>query len=67
MLIFEQSHTGRRALAQAPMQSADTSDIPASMLRTDEPGLPSTSEMQVVRHYTRPAGFLHHEIQSPGL
>ena len=35
------------------MQSADTSDIPASMLRTAEPGLPSTSEMQVVRHYTR--------------
>jgi glycine dehydrogenase subunit 2 len=53
MLIFEQSHTGRRALAQAPMQAADTSDIPDGMLRTDVPGLPSTSEMQVVRHYTR--------------
>ena len=53
MLIFEQSHTGRRALAKAPMQAADTPDIPASMLRTDVPGLPSTSEMQVVRHYTR--------------
>jgi len=53
MLIFEQSHVGRRALAQAPMQEADISDIPADMLRSDVPGLPSTSELQVVRHFTR--------------
>jgi glycine dehydrogenase subunit 2 len=53
MLIFEQSHAGRRALAQAPQEQADTSDIPAGLLRESAPLLPSTSEMQVVRHYTR--------------
>ena len=53
MLIFEQSRAGRRALAQAPQQQADTSDIPAGLLRATAPPLPSTSEMQVVRHYTR--------------
>ncbi|MDX1698044.1 MAG: aminotransferase class V-fold PLP-dependent enzyme, partial [Thiohalobacterales bacterium] len=53
MLIFEQSQAGRRALAQAPKQLPEVSDIPASMLRESEPLLPATSEMQVVRHYTR--------------
>jgi len=53
MLIFEQSHTGRRALAQAPETVADSSDIPAEFLRAEAPGLPEVSEMQVVRHYTR--------------
>ncbi len=53
MLIFEQSHAGRRALAQAPLEQADTSDIPAGLLRDEAPLLPAVSEMQVVRHYTR--------------
>jgi len=53
MLIFEQSHAGRRALAQAPQQQADTSDIPDGLLREAAPPLPAVSEMQVVRHYTR--------------
>jgi len=53
MLIFELSHRGRRALAQAPQQAADTSDIPAALLREIPPPLPEVSEMQVVRHYTR--------------
>ncbi len=53
MLIFELSHKGRRALAQAPHEAADTSDIPAALLRETPPLLPEVSEMQVVRHYTR--------------
>jgi glycine dehydrogenase subunit 2 len=53
MLIFEQSRPGRRALAQAPHQAAETVDIPASLLRDEPPLLPAASEMQVVRHYTR--------------
>ncbi|MBT8117544.1 MAG: aminomethyl-transferring glycine dehydrogenase subunit GcvPB, partial [Gammaproteobacteria bacterium] len=53
MLIFEHSRPGRRALAQAPHHSEEVSDIPAGMLRDNEPLLPATSEMQVVRHYTR--------------
>jgi glycine dehydrogenase subunit 2 len=53
MLIFELSRHGRRALAQAPQQAADTSDIPAALLRATPPPLPEVSEMQVVRHYTR--------------
>jgi glycine dehydrogenase subunit 2 len=56
MLIFELSRRGRRALAQAPQPAADTSGIPASLLRETPPLLPEVSEMQVVRHYT------HHEI-----
>jgi len=52
-LIFEQSRTGRYAKAQWPTEATDVcDDIPASLLRSDEPKLPETSELQVVRHYT---------------
>ncbi len=52
-LIFEKSRTGRFAKAQWPTQKLDAcDDIPASLLRTDRPNLPETSELQVVRHYT---------------
>jgi glycine dehydrogenase subunit 2 len=53
MLIFEQSRAGRRAQAQAPHHAAETTDIPASLLRDEPPLLPAVSEMQVVRHFTR--------------
>jgi glycine dehydrogenase subunit 2 len=53
MLIFERSHPGRRNAAQAPVNDAKISGIPASLLRTDQPLLPETSEMDAVRHYTR--------------
>ena len=53
MLIFEHSQTGRRALAQAPQSNAVVADIPDDFLRTEAPGLPEVSELQVVRHYTR--------------
>lgn len=52
-LIFELSSAGRRAAAQAPVESAVDTGIPAEFLRSDTPGLPEVSEMQVVRHYTR--------------
>ncbi|MBT8099380.1 MAG: aminomethyl-transferring glycine dehydrogenase subunit GcvPB [Gammaproteobacteria bacterium] len=51
-LIFEKSRTGRRAYAQAPLQTDDI-DIPSQFLRQDRPNLPEASELQVVRHYTR--------------
>jgi glycine dehydrogenase subunit 2 len=53
MLIFEKSRAGRRAQAQAPAQAEAVADIPESLLRGQRPLLPETSEMQVVRHYTR--------------
>jgi glycine dehydrogenase subunit 2 len=53
MLIFEQSRSGRRALAQAPAMSDAIDDIPAGLLRDEPPLLPEVSEMQAVRHYTR--------------
>ena len=53
MLIFEQSREGRRALAQAPLDYADTSDIPVQLLRKQAPLLPAVSEMQAVRHFTK--------------
>jgi glycine dehydrogenase subunit 2 len=53
MLIFEKSRPGRRDPAQSPQRMADISDLPATMLRADVPGLPEVSEMQAVRHYTR--------------
>jgi len=51
-LIFEKSRDGRRAFAQAPTD-AEISIIPDSMLRSDKPRLPETSELQTVRHFTR--------------
>ncbi|KHF26123.1 aminomethyl-transferring glycine dehydrogenase subunit GcvPB [Solemya velum gill symbiont] len=53
MLIYEQSHTGRRATAQSPAAMGDVSDIPAELLRKETAALPQVSEMQAVRHYTR--------------
>jgi glycine dehydrogenase subunit 2 len=53
MLIFEHSRPHRAAHAQMPAHTADISDLPASLLRQDEPLLPQASEMDVVRHYTR--------------
>jgi glycine dehydrogenase subunit 2 len=53
MLIFEQSRTGRRALAQSPAGEYPTPDIPPELLRETRPLLPEVSELQVVRHYTR--------------
>jgi len=51
MLIFEQSHAGRRSTTQAP--PIENTDIPAQFLRKTAPKLPEVSELQVVRHYTR--------------
>ena len=52
MLIFDHSRAGRRAQAQSPKQVAEI-DIAPGLLRQDEPLLPSVSELDVVRHYTR--------------
>ena len=51
-LIFEESRSGRRAMAQAPIAEA-VDGIPAAMRRHDAPTLPEVSELQVVRHFTR--------------
>ena len=51
-LIFEHSHAGRSAVAQAPQEHAATA-IPAHLRRKSAPGLPAASELDVVRHYTR--------------
>ena len=53
MLIYQQSRTGRRATAQAPLQKNSLAGIPASMRRKQQAALPQVSEMQAVRHYTR--------------
>ncbi|BCU06367.1 aminomethyl-transferring glycine dehydrogenase subunit GcvPB [Allochromatium tepidum] len=53
MLIQEQSRTGRRATAQAPLHSPEVADIPEGLRRRARPALPEVSEMQAVRHYTR--------------
>jgi glycine dehydrogenase subunit 2 len=52
-LIFEQSQQGRSAAAQLPRELNQKLDIPAHLLRQDQPLLPEVSELQVVRHYTR--------------
>jgi len=52
-VLFEHSVAGRRAVVQSPVAKADLSDLPANLLRQDKPLLPETSELQVVRHYTR--------------
>ncbi|NEX21471.1 glycine dehydrogenase subunit 2 [Thiorhodococcus mannitoliphagus] len=53
MLIHDQSRTGRRATAQAPLSSPEVNDIPEALRRRTAPALPEVSEMQAVRHYTR--------------
>ncbi|MFO7857672.1 MAG: aminomethyl-transferring glycine dehydrogenase subunit GcvPB, partial [Ectothiorhodospiraceae bacterium] len=52
-LIFDLGRTGRFARAQAPAERADISDIPDSHRRRTRAVMPETSELQVVRHYTR--------------
>ncbi len=52
-LIFEHSRPGRRATAQAPRQAGTLADIPAQFRRSERALLPETSELQVVRHFTR--------------
>lgn len=52
MLIFERSAEGRRATAQSPGANSAIVDIPSALLRKRPAGLPETSELQVVRHYT---------------
>jgi len=53
MLIHEQSRPGRRATAQAPLLTADTSALPKAFRRKQRAALPEVSELQAVRHYTR--------------
>ena len=52
MLIFDHSHPGRRAQAQAPSTTFAADDLPADQLRAEPPLLPECSELDVVRHYT---------------
>jgi glycine dehydrogenase subunit 2 len=49
--IVERSSPGRRASAFAPLDVPEAS-LPEAYARTEEPGLPSVSEIDIVRHYT---------------
>lgn len=53
MLIYEQSRSGRRATAQAPLTRAAVCAIPDHFRRKKAAALPEVSELQTVRHYTR--------------
>jgi len=54
MLIFEESKIDRINLAQLKSASAkDAEDIPTNLMRKEPALLPSVSELQAVRHYTR--------------
>lgn len=53
MLIFEQSIAKRVNKAQLLNTALVSANIPAAFRRTTPPKLPSCSELQVVRHYTR--------------
>jgi glycine dehydrogenase subunit 2 len=53
MLIFEKSHHGCFATAQAPEPQPAPSTIDQALLRQDKPKLPEVSELEVVRHYTQ--------------
>ncbi len=53
MLIFEQSQPSRQARAQGPGPIHSSYTIPKAFQRNTPPRLPSCSELQVVRHYTR--------------
>jgi glycine dehydrogenase subunit 2 len=53
MLIFEKSHTGRRATSQAPQEKRSLASIPEHFRRKQSVKLPEVSELQAVRHYTQ--------------
>ncbi len=53
MLIFEKSQKGRNNHAQLAGNESGVSTIPEALLRQSSPTLPSVSELQAVRHYTR--------------
>ena len=53
MLIFELSAKGRTNPCQAPAEDSLIDDVPLDLLREEEPQIPSVSELQAVRHYTR--------------
>lgn len=53
MLIFEQSQASRQAYAQSPGPIQSPYHLPKNLKRDTPPRLPSCSELQVVRHYTR--------------
>ncbi len=59
-LIFERSSPGRRAYSLSPPQDglAELSEVlPSALCREEIPGFPEVSEMDLVRHYTRLAGW----------
>jgi len=49
-LIFEYRSAGRKGFAPA---AAVAAELPSELLRQDVPALPTASELDVVRHYTR--------------
>ncbi len=49
-LIFAYRSAGRQGFAP---RASGTGELPAEFLRQDEPPLPTASELDVVRHYTR--------------
>lgn len=53
MVIFEQSKAHRQASAQGPGPIQSPYHIPKAFIRNTPPRLPTCSELQVVRHYTR--------------
>jgi glycine cleavage system P protein (glycine dehydrogenase) subunit 2 len=52
-LIFEESQSGRFAIAQAPAEAEVICDLPQAYRRQSALGLPEVSELQAVRHFTR--------------
>ncbi len=53
MLIFEHSHSDHLAKTPLPVNRPQLIDIPDRWLRKTPLNLPTASEMQVVRHYTK--------------
>lgn len=51
-LIFEKSVPGRRAVRLPMSDVPRAGDLPDSLSRTEAPGLPEVSELEVVRHFT---------------
>jgi glycine dehydrogenase subunit 2 len=53
MLIFDQSHAGRRGVIPVAAPDHALSDLPDHLRRAKPAPLPEVSELQTVRHYTR--------------
>ena len=57
-LIYEKSHSGRRA-GRAPQTGLPVPDVPPELRRSEPPRLPEIAEPDLLRHFTETGELVH--------